>query len=378
MKKKLLLADDSITIQKVIAITFSSDDYLLTVVDNGDAALEKARSDRPDLILADVFMPGKNGYEVCAAVKQDPNLQGIPVLLLTGTFEPFDEGKARAAGADKWIAKPFESQSLIDCIEKLLAGAGGSAPKAVVPIPSAALAETPPQPVPAPPSAVAPIPASIPAPAPPTAPVVPAPPPVTAETDPWGDPGAIDLDLSELGGEFGDVGTAPLSAADSDEDLWGAVSLEEQDPSITAISSAGADSWSLDEAIEMSAPAAELADAVRVSTAEQDVWGGLEVEPAGADASQIELEEFPTWEAEVEPLPMSDVEILEEEDIEPSQALTLQEPFFTPPAGGILELEATDAFGGDPMSGELQWDESALTAVSSTHGERAPVAAPVA
>ena len=86
MKKKLLLADDSVTIQKVVQITFSSDDYDLTVVDNGDIAYEKARSQRPDLILADVFMPGKNGYELCAAVKNEPSLATVPVLLLTGTF----------------------------------------------------------------------------------------------------------------------------------------------------------------------------------------------------------------------------------------------------------------------------------------------------
>lgn len=163
-------------------------------------------------------MPGKNGYEVCAAVKQDPNLQGIPVLLLTGTFEPFDEGKARAAGADKWIAKPFESQSLIDCIENLLAGAASSAAKIPAPAPAAPAAAIPPErpvaPVPPVTAAPAPAPPAPPAPpvaapispaatAPPMAPVVP-PPPVlpalAAEPDPWGDAGAIDLDLSELGG----------------------------------------------------------------------------------------------------------------------------------------------------------------------------------
>lgn len=138
MKKKLLLADDSVTIQKVVQITFSHDDYELTVVDNGEIAYEKARSQRPDLILADVFMPGKNGYELCAAVKNDPALSTVPVLLLTGTFEPFDEAKARSAGADRWIAKPFESQALIACVEDLLKLAAQttiSAPAALIPTP---------------------------------------------------------------------------------------------------------------------------------------------------------------------------------------------------------------------------------------------------
>ncbi len=121
MSKKLLLADDSITIQKVIGITFASEDVALAISDNGDAALEMARAERPDLILADVLMPGKNGYELCEAVKTDPRFSAVPVLLLTGTFEPFDEDKARACGADAWIAKPFESQALIDKVQELLA-----------------------------------------------------------------------------------------------------------------------------------------------------------------------------------------------------------------------------------------------------------------
>ncbi|GAB4164273.1 MAG: response regulator [Geothermobacteraceae bacterium] len=128
MGKRLLLADDSITIQKVIGITFANEDFDLDIVDNGDAALERARADRPDIILADVYMPGKNGYELCQAIKNDPALCRVPVLLLAGTFEPFDEDKARQAGADAWIAKPFESQALIDKVDELLAQAA-SAPE---------------------------------------------------------------------------------------------------------------------------------------------------------------------------------------------------------------------------------------------------------
>lgn len=123
MNKKLLLADDSVTIQKVIQITFAHEDYDLTVTDNGDAAFDKARELKPDLVLADVYMPGKNGYELCSALKQDPALQGTPVLLLTGSFEPFDEDKARAVKADAWLEKPFESQTLLDKVAELLATA---------------------------------------------------------------------------------------------------------------------------------------------------------------------------------------------------------------------------------------------------------------
>jgi CheY-like chemotaxis protein len=121
MIKKLLLADDSVTIQKVVGITFAGGGYEVSTVGDGDSALKQARTQRPDLVLADVFMPGKNGYDLCAALKEDSSLRDIPVLLLTGTFEPFDESKATQAGADGWVAKPFESQTLIKRVEELLA-----------------------------------------------------------------------------------------------------------------------------------------------------------------------------------------------------------------------------------------------------------------
>ncbi|SDE52401.1 response regulator [Desulfuromonas thiophila] len=123
MNKRLLLADDSVTIQKVVEITLTGKPYDLVAVGNGDEALRLARQQRPDLILADVFMPGKNGYELCELVRQDPALAAVPVLLLAGSFEPFDEKRASAAGADGWIAKPFSSQDLIDRVAELLARA---------------------------------------------------------------------------------------------------------------------------------------------------------------------------------------------------------------------------------------------------------------
>ncbi|WP_176063908.1 response regulator, partial [Anaeromyxobacter diazotrophicus] len=158
MPKNLLLADDSITIQKVVGITFAGEDFQVTAVDNGEEALARAREHAPDVILADVVMPRKNGYELCEAVKADPALRHIPVLLLAGTFEAFDEGRARAAHADGHIAKPFESQALLTKVKELLA--------APAPARSAAAA------APARPAAAAPV-----RPAPAAAPVRPAGPP---------------------------------------------------------------------------------------------------------------------------------------------------------------------------------------------------------
>ncbi|GAM08820.1 DNA-binding response regulator MtrA [Geobacter sp. OR-1] len=120
MGTKLLLADDSITIQKVVGIIFANEDYELTVVDNGVQALEKAREIMPSVMLVDALMPGRNGYEVCQEVRNDPTLNTIPLLLMTGAFEPFDENKARQCGADDFISKPFESQQLVEKVKMLL------------------------------------------------------------------------------------------------------------------------------------------------------------------------------------------------------------------------------------------------------------------
>lgn len=120
MARKILLADDSITIQKVISITFASEDYELIIAGDGDTALRKARETKPDLVIADVAMPGKSGYELTAAVKSDPELKRTPVLLLAGTFEPLDKNEAMRVGADDSIVKPFESQDLLDKVRDLL------------------------------------------------------------------------------------------------------------------------------------------------------------------------------------------------------------------------------------------------------------------
>ncbi len=122
MPKKILLADDSITIQKVVELTFSEGDYQVFSVGNGALALKKIHEVRPDIALLDVIMPEANGYEVCEKVKRNPETSWIPVLLLTGTFEPFDRKRADAAGANGHLTKPFESQMLIAKVEELIAG----------------------------------------------------------------------------------------------------------------------------------------------------------------------------------------------------------------------------------------------------------------
>ncbi|HZI03429.1 MAG TPA: response regulator, partial [Archangium sp.] len=157
MPKNLLVADDSLTIRKVIGMIFATEDFQVTAVDNGLDAITRSRELRPDVVLADVMMPGKNGYEVCEALKNDPATQSIPVLLLAGTFEAFDEARARSARADDHITKPFESQVLLDKVKTLVGQKSNSMPASAATqvMPSAGAAATPAQPRPAAPGPAA-------------------------------------------------------------------------------------------------------------------------------------------------------------------------------------------------------------------------------
>src|SRR6185436_19057005 len=136
MRRRILLADDSVTIQKVIELTFMDEDYEVRAVSNGDEAIQALSEVDPDFVIADVHMPGANGYEVCRRSKE--RKPGLPVLLLVGTFEPFDEAQARAVGADSYLKKPFDSQELLQRVGELLAGSG-SRPQTAAPVAAAAL-----------------------------------------------------------------------------------------------------------------------------------------------------------------------------------------------------------------------------------------------
>jgi len=131
MRRRILLADDSVTIQKVIELTFLDEDYEVKAVSNGDEAIAALPQVNPDFVIADVHMPGANGYEVCRRSKElRPDM---PVLLLVGTFEPFDEGQARAVGADSFLKKPFDSQELLQRVEDLIASRSPAASPATAP-----------------------------------------------------------------------------------------------------------------------------------------------------------------------------------------------------------------------------------------------------
>jgi len=135
MSGTILLADDSLTIQKVVELTFADTDHTVVTVSSGDELLEKLPSVKPDIVISDVIMPGTDGYNVCQTIKSDPETLHIPVILLTGTFEPFDRDRALAAGCDEIITKPFEARKLVETVEALLQGTPGAGP-AEVPAPA--------------------------------------------------------------------------------------------------------------------------------------------------------------------------------------------------------------------------------------------------
>jgi CheY-like chemotaxis protein len=110
----LLLADDSVTIQRVIELTFADEGVRVIAVGDGETAIARMEQERPDIVLADVGMPGVDGYQVARHVKQSPALAQVPVLLLTGAFEPIDEERARETGCDG---------VLIKTVHELLSGA---------------------------------------------------------------------------------------------------------------------------------------------------------------------------------------------------------------------------------------------------------------
>src|SRR5262245_1907864 len=120
MGSRILLADDSITIQKVVNLTFADEGIEVVSVSNGDQAERRLGEIKPDLVLADIFMPGKNGYELCEAIKRDSQFRTVPVVLLVGAFEPFDQAEARRVHADAHLTKPFESRTLVETVRRLI------------------------------------------------------------------------------------------------------------------------------------------------------------------------------------------------------------------------------------------------------------------
>jgi CheY-like chemotaxis protein len=140
MSKTLLLADDSLTIQRVVDLTFAQEDVRVVSFAGGDQAVKWMEDEMPDIVLADVGMPQPDGYAVAQHMKQSARLRDVPVLLLAGAFEPLDDNKARDSACDGVLTKPFEPQHLVSRVIELL---GRHRHLTAVPPPAPAHADAP-------------------------------------------------------------------------------------------------------------------------------------------------------------------------------------------------------------------------------------------
>jgi CheY-like chemotaxis protein len=118
---KILVADDNSNVQKTVTLALVELGVEVVAVNNGDAAVRKLADFSPDLVLADIFMPVRNGYEVCEYIKKDSRFSHVPVVLLVGAFDPLDEREAQRVGADGILKKPFvPPDPLITMVKTLL------------------------------------------------------------------------------------------------------------------------------------------------------------------------------------------------------------------------------------------------------------------
>jgi len=383
MANRLLLADDSITIQKVVAIIFANEEFELTVVDNGTAALEKAREVTPDVMLVDALMPGQNGYEVCAEIRRDPRLGSVPILLLIGAFEPLDEDKARSCGADATISKPFESQQLIDKVKELLELAKS---RKAAPAPAA---EPAPRPLPLESAAeelwgdlsafdtMAPV-----APAAPAQPAQPQAPPAF-QPAPVSEPAAPSFAAPQAPAAA-EPFESEIVEVSTEDDLWGAFEVEE----LTETAAAPAEVFGVvepeaefeaeeffsfeeeAEGIEETGPALEQVEEPVVQPVEEAVFGFAE-EPAAAvrEPEPFQLPEYEPFALETEPFaePL-EPEVAQAPALEPvSEPLPVMEPQSVPAEPAFAEAPAAAAEPRSLSEAELV---AALSKVSKEVIER--------
>jgi DNA-binding response OmpR family regulator len=119
-KNRILVVEDEESLLKLESMLFTSKGYAVTGVRDGKSALEAIAADRPDLVVLDVMLPGQDGFEVCRAIKENPETSYIPVVLLTAKKSSNDLERGRLAGADAYITKPFKSVKVLEVIEGLL------------------------------------------------------------------------------------------------------------------------------------------------------------------------------------------------------------------------------------------------------------------
>ena len=120
MKKRVLIADDEPNIVVSLEFLMQQSGYDIRTATSGDEALKAAREFRPHLMLLDVMMPVRNGYEICRAVREDPGLKGMKIVMLTAKGRELEVTKGFAIGADAYVTKPFATQELLGTVRRLL------------------------------------------------------------------------------------------------------------------------------------------------------------------------------------------------------------------------------------------------------------------
>jgi two-component system, cell cycle response regulator DivK len=120
MSKRILVVEDQEDNRRILRDLLESADYELTEVENGEQALASVAKERPDLILMDIQLPIMDGYEATRRIKADPSLGTIPIIAVTSYALSGDEVKARAAGCDDFVPKPFSPRQLLAKIRKYL------------------------------------------------------------------------------------------------------------------------------------------------------------------------------------------------------------------------------------------------------------------
>ena len=119
-KGKILVVDDEIYIVHILDFSLGMEGYEVVTALDGEQALEKLKVEKPDLIVLDIMMPKLDGYEVCKAIKSDPETRHIPVILLSAKGRNVDQKMGFDVGADDYITKPFSPRKLVERINQLL------------------------------------------------------------------------------------------------------------------------------------------------------------------------------------------------------------------------------------------------------------------
>jgi two-component system, OmpR family, alkaline phosphatase synthesis response regulator PhoP len=121
MARRILIADDEENIVISLEFLMKREGFEVSIAQDGEQAVEKIRAEKPDLVLLDVMMPKKSGFEVCQEVRADPALRSVRILMLTAKGRETEVAKGLALGADSYVTKPFSTKELVERIRGMLA-----------------------------------------------------------------------------------------------------------------------------------------------------------------------------------------------------------------------------------------------------------------